>query len=148
MAEFELIDEAIIDAKPETVYKALIEGGIRYKMNAETRRIQGSAADQIGALIEIRVRGRFPINWTIKTVEVKENELWCTRYVGGVFRGEGTWKLEAIGDNTKVSYYWHTRPSGLLRILAPFVNVPKQHHELMKSGFKSLKEYIKDKTSS
>jgi len=103
MAKFDIIDEAIINAKPEIVYKALLEGGLRYKLHAEAKLIEGRAADQLGALTEITVSGRFPIKWTIKTVEVKKNELWRTEYVGGAFRGEGLWKLEAIGDKTKVS---------------------------------------------
>jgi len=148
MAKFDIIDEAIINAKPDIVYKALLGGGLRYKLRAEAKLLEGRAADQLGALTEITVPGRFPIKWTIKTVELIKNELWRTEYVGGAFRGEGLWTLEAIGENTKVSYHWRTRPCGLLRILAPFINIPKQHSALMKAGFASLNEYVKQKDRS
>jgi hypothetical protein len=70
--------------------------------------------------------------------------MWHTQYIGA-FRGEAIWKLEAIDGNTKISYHWRTSPSGLLlRILAPLINIPKQHSNIMKKFFTSLNEYIKE----
>jgi len=142
MAKFDVLDEVIINAKPDIVYKAILSGAFR-GTGADFKLLEGSNSYQLGALTEITLPGRFPVKFTIKTVEIKENELWRTQYVGGAFRGEGLWRLEPIDGNTKVSYHWRARPSGLLsRFLATFINIPKHHSATMKKAFASLNDYI------
>ena len=149
MAEFDVFDEAIINAKPDVVYKALLSGAAHHKVNTKTKLREGSAQDQLGALTEITLPSGFPIKFTAKTVEVRKNELWRTQYVEGAFRGEGVWKFEAVDGNTKISFHWRASPSTLLlRILAPLVNIPKQHSALMKKLFASLNEYVKEEEHS
>jgi len=149
MAKFDVFDEAIINAKPDIVYKALLSGAALQRVNAKTELLEGSAAEQLGALTEITLPSGFPIKFTVKTVEVKKNELWRTQYVEGAFRGEGVWKFEAVDGNTKISFHWCASPSTLLlRILALLVNIPKQHSALMKKLFASLNEYVKEQEHS
>ena len=152
MPEYDVIDEAIIYAKPDVVYEALLaeySGKTNWWMpHVEAKPREGGAVDQPGALIDLTVHHRGTTKFTVKTIETKKNELWHLQYVEGAFRGEGTWKLEAIDGNTKVSYRWRCRPSGLLRILAPFINIPKGHSEVMKVGFAGLNEYIKKSVES
>ena len=150
MAEWDVFDEAIINAKPDVVYKALV---VEYsgktdwwKSRVESKLREGRAVDRPGALLDITVHGGMSIKFTTKTVEVKKNELWRSEYVEGHFRGEGVWKLEAVDRNTRLSYHWSCRPSGLLmRILGPLVNIPKGHSEVVKVGFAALSEYLKKK---
>jgi len=148
MAEYDVFDEAIIDAKPETVYEALLaeySGKTNWWLPyVESKLREGNTVDQTSALLDITVHGTMAIRFTTKTVEIKKNELWRSEYVGGAFRGEGIWKLEAANGNTKLSYRWHCRPARLLlRILAPIVNIPKSHSKVMKAGFAALNEYLK-----
>ena len=151
MAEWDVLDEAIISAKPDVVYKALIaeySGKTDWwKSRVESKLREGRAVDRPGALLDITVHGGgMSMKFTTKTVEVKKNELWRSDYVGGCFRGEGVWKLEAVDGNTKLSYHWRCRPSGfLMRILGPLVNVPKGHSEVVKVGFAALSEYLEKK---
>ena len=145
MAKFDVLDEVTINAKPDVVWKALLSGAIRRGMGGEFKLLKGSKTYQLGALTEITLPSRFPVKFTTKTVEIKENELWRTQYVGGVFRGEGVWRLEPIDGNTKVSFHWRARPSGLLsRFIATFMDIPKHHSAMMKKAFASLNEYINE----
>jgi len=157
VAEYDVTDEAIIYAKPAIVYKALkteYSGETNWWMPYfEAKPREGGAVDQPGALIDLTVHNtkitKMSIKFTAKTDTTKKNELWHVQYVEGVFRGEGTWKLEAINGNTKVSFRWRCRPSGLLlRMLAPFMNIPKGHSNVMKLGFAGLNEYIKKSVES
>ena len=148
MAKYDVTDEAIINAEPDIVFSALLAeyaGKTSWWMPSLSAKIRkGDSADQLDTLIDITVHGKFPIKFTIKTVEVKKNELLRYEYVEGAWRGEGLWKLEAKDGKTKLSYRWRASPSGLLlRIMAPFVNVPKAHSDVMKAGFDGLNEHLK-----
>lgn len=139
MAKYDVIDEAIINAKPNVVYEALLveySGKTNWWMPLlEAKLREGSAPDQLGTLLEITVHGKMPTKFIMKTIETKKNELWCLQYVEGPLRGEGEWRLEAINGNTKISYNLRTHSSGLLiRILATFINIPKAHSEVWKAG--------------
>ncbi|MFC2024088.1 hypothetical protein ACFLTJ_00695 [Chloroflexota bacterium] len=152
MAEYDVIDDAIIYAKPDVVYEALLaeySGKTNWWVpHVEAKPREGGAVDQPGALIDLTVYHRGTTKFSVKTIETKKNELWHLQYVEGDFRGKGIRKLKAIDGNTKVSYHWHCRPSRLLRILAPFINIPRGHSEVMKLGFAGLNEYIKKRGES
>jgi hypothetical protein len=144
MAKFDVYDEAIINAKPEIVYEIIMSGVIYDRLGAKRDRIKGNAADEPGTVTEITLPGRVPTSFMVETVEVKKNEMWRTQYIGGAFRGEGTWKLESIDGSTKISYHWRTSPSGLMvRLLAPLINISKRHSVIMQAYFADLNEYIK-----
>ncbi|MFC1984093.1 hypothetical protein ACFLVO_03685 [Chloroflexota bacterium] len=87
MTEYDVFDDAIINAKPDVVYKAILSGTAHNRVNAKTKLREGSAAEQLGSLIEITLPSEFPIKFTVQTVDVKKNELWSTQYVEGAFRG-------------------------------------------------------------
>jgi ribosome-associated toxin RatA of RatAB toxin-antitoxin module len=152
MAEYDVTDEVIINASPDVVYQALMaeySGKADWMPNFEVKQRGEGAVDQPGALLDLTLHGRFDLKFTAKTVKTKKNESWEFEYVEGAFRGEGLWKLEAAGEDTKVSFRWHCRPGTLLvKIMSPFVNVPKSHSEFMKAGFASLNEYVRKNAES
>ena len=80
MAEYDVIDEVIINARPEVVYEALLaeySGKTNWWMpHVETKLCEGRTVDQPGALLEITVHVRMPIRFTTKTIETKKNEFW------------------------------------------------------------------------
>lgn len=149
MAKYDITDEAIINADPDVVFSALLaelEGKTSWWMPKQSSKLRtGDAADQIGALIDVTVHGKPSTKFTEKTSDVKKNELLRYQYVEGPFRGEGLWKFKAIEGKTKLSYRWRADLAGglLLRIMAPFVNVPKAHSDVIKAGFEGIKEHLK-----
>ena len=153
MAEFNVIDEGIINAESSDVYEALLaeySGKTNWWMPyVESRLIEGNNLSEPGALLDITVHGTMNIRFTTKTIETINGELWRSQYVGGAFRGEGIWKLETANVNTKLSYHWHVRPYGLLlQIISFIVNIPKRHSDVIKKGFAALNEYLKSQGTS
>ncbi|MCP3989457.1 MAG: hypothetical protein GY724_10305 [Actinomycetia bacterium] len=60
------------------------------------------------------VRGHWVVPFTTETVEVSHNGLIRVRYVGGAFRGMGTWTFTDLDDgSTEIAYRWprSTRPT-------------------------------------
>jgi hypothetical protein len=147
MAEYDVTDEAIINAKPDVVYEALLaeySGKTHWWMPfLEVKLLEGSAPDELGALIEVSAHDKVTTKFVMKTIETKKNELWRLQYLEGIWLGEGLWKLEAVNGNTKISYRFHGRPSRLLiRILATFINMPKSHSKIWKAGYAALNKYV------
>jgi hypothetical protein len=148
MAKYDILDEAIIDAEPAVVYNALIEeteGKTNWWMPYVSLTMRsGDSADQVGAVFEITVNRKPPAKFIARVVEVKKDELMRCQFIEGAVRGEGLWKLEPKDGKTKLSYRWRASPAGLLlRILAPLINMPKGHSDVMQACFKQLNEHLK-----
>ena len=147
MAKYDVTDETIIDASPEVVYNAIIDemdGKTSWWLpHRSTKLREGDSYGEVGALLDSTVHGKLPIKFTTKTVEVNKNEMIRVNYVGGALIGEGLWKFESLEGKTKLSYRWRTSPSGLLlRIIAPLLPFEKNHSDVMKAGFNSLKRNL------
>ena len=108
MAKYDVTNEAIIEASPDIVYNALIEGSIIKCLPLTAKRRTGCSYDEVGALTDISFHDR-PIKYTEETVEDRKNEMIRIKYVKGAFRGEGLWKLEEINGKTKLSFRWRVR---------------------------------------
>ncbi len=145
MAKYDITSEAIINAGPDVVYNAMIDGSITKWMPLSAKRRTGASYDEVGALTDITFHDR-PIKYTEETVESKKNEIIRIKYVKGAFRGEGLWKLEGIDGKTKLSFRWRVRHSEMfLRIMAPFVPVEKRHSDVMTAAFDGFKKYLEQK---
>ena len=149
----DVTDEALIDASPDVVYRAVVDehdGKTNWWTPYHSMELrEGDSYGEVGALLDntVRVRGRFPIRFTTRTVEVEQNERIRVEYVGGAFRGEALWKFEGVNGKTRLRLRWRTSPSGVLRALAPFLPVEKSHSDTMKVGFENLSAFL-DRTRS
>ena len=145
MAKYDITNEAIIDASPDVVYNAMIDGSIIKWLPLSAKRRTGSSYDEVGALTDITFHDR-PIKYTEETVEAKKNEMIRIKYVKGAFRGEGLWNFEEIDGKTKLSFKWRVRHSEVfLHIIAPFVPVEKRHADVMKVVFDGFNKYFEQK---
>jgi ribosome-associated toxin RatA of RatAB toxin-antitoxin module len=150
MTKYDVIDEAIIDASPGSVYNAVIEvyeGKNNWWMpHLSSRLCKGSSCRDIGSLYNVTVHGIPPITFTTKTVETRTNEMIGVNYIDGAFIGEGLWTFEDLDGKTKMVFRWRTSPNSvLLRMVAPFYPIAKSHSVVMRSGFKKLKRYLEHK---
>lgn len=148
MAWLDVTDQAILAATPEDVFAALVDehndrsAWWRPHLCAEHR--SGGSYDTVGSLEDntVAVHGRWPIKFTTQTVEARHDEFIRVAYVDGAFRGEGLWTIEPLGIATRLTYRWHVRPSGALRLLAPFLPIAKSHSETMSACFDGLGRYV------
>jgi len=151
MVKYDITDEAIINASPDVVFKAVRDeacGKTSWWMpHLSLKPRKESICGTIGALTDVTVHGKRPIKFTSKTVEIKMNEMIKGIYVEGALRGENLWKFKDLGGKTKVSVRWRTKPSGLLlRILAPFLPIEKNHSDVMQAGFDNLNKFLEQKS--
>jgi len=147
MAKYDVTDEAIINASPDVVYKAVIDeydGKTSWWMpHLSSKLREGDSGGKVGALFDLTVHGKRPIKFTAKVVKAKNNEMIRVNYVEGALKGEGLWRFESLEGKTKLSFRWRTSPSGLLmRILAPFLPIEKNHSDVMKAGFNNLNKFL------
>jgi len=149
MVKYDVTDEAIINASPDVVFNAIKDehdGRTSWWMPHLSAKLrEGDSYGKVGTLVDntVGVHGKFPIRFTTKTVEVKNNEMIRVDYVKGAFRGEGLWKFESLEGKTKLSYRWRTSPSGLIfRIISPFLPVKKSHSDTMKTGYDNLNKFL------
>ncbi len=145
---YNITDEAVIDAKIDDVYKAVIDendGKTSWWMpHRSSKLLKGDTWGKVGSVNNITVNSKPPIQFTQKTVEVENKKLVRVVYLKGAFKGEGLWKFEDLGDKTKLSYRWKASPAGfiLLRILVYLFPMEKGHSKTMKEGFNNLNQFL------
>lgn len=151
MSEIDAVDEAIIDADPATVARAIEDESMGkshwWLPSLEMEPHRDIPPSQVGGLVDTIVHGtRVPVRWTNKTVQVTENTV-RVEMIAGAFRGEGIWTFEPVDGKTRLRYRWRARPSGwLLKLFARFIDIEQVHHNVMKAGFEGLNQYLKHPT--
>ena len=150
MLEIDCTDEAIIDADPATVLKAIADesmGKTHWWLPCWEGKPRGDIPyDQVSGMIDVTVHKGPTVRFTLKTVEVTENRL-RVEVVGGDFRGEGIWTFEPVDGKTRARFRWHVRPTGLigfmLRFAPPEERAGRSHREVMKAGFEGLNQHLR-----
>jgi uncharacterized protein YndB with AHSA1/START domain len=148
MAKIDVIDEAIIDAKPEIVFNALLdefEGAKNWWMPDWEAKIRGHIPfRQVGGIIDITVHRIGTPKWKARSVEIVPNKLLKADFFEGDFIGSGEWNLEQLNGKTKVSFRFNIETNRFLySMMYPLVK--RIHSGVMKNGFKSLNIYLKKK---
>jgi hypothetical protein len=149
MPRINVVDEAIIDSPPITVYKTFLNewSGITdwWMPFLECKPFENMRIDHEGARFEITVHPKSRMKKTKFSSTVKKlNE---AKYIemelaGGV---NGTMKItfEPINEKTKIQANFDVRMDGFLpTILNPFINIGKMHSEVMQNGFKACNNYL------
>jgi uncharacterized protein YndB with AHSA1/START domain len=150
MPKYELVDEAVIDAPPILVYKAVLDeyaGVTHWFMPLIEYKPRGNAPVREGTTVDaiINPKSRTKIKCSTKVTKLVEGKLIEEEYAGD-FVGTGGWTFEPTDGKTKLKQYQNTRTTKLLfSIVASFVNVEKGHSETMQKGFKSLNSYLSKK---
>jgi uncharacterized protein YndB with AHSA1/START domain len=134
----DVTNRAQIDAPPDAVFRAIVDehdGKTSWWTPHHSMELrEGNSYGEAGALLDntVRVRGRFPIRFTTRTVEVEDAKMIRIEYVEGAFRGEARWTFESVAGKTELSQRWQTTPVGMLRNLAPFL--PRREESLGHDG--------------
>ena len=146
LAKYDVLDEALLKHKIDIVYNAVLSefaGKTSWWMpHVQIKAHNNKLPSQIGALFDLSIP-KTPVKFTAKVVDYIENELFRVEYVSGVFSGEGAWEFKEQNGETKVKFRWQVSPSSLLmKIMAVFMNVPKNHSKTMKAGFDNLQRHL------
>jgi hypothetical protein len=150
MSEIDVVDRAIIDADPSTVYEALLDevrGSTDWWVPYWQAKPRGNKpVGQVGTVIDITVRHGGTTRLTAKATEIVEYKSMRLEFIGGDFVGEGEWSFEPANGGTEISLRWKVRPNRLLtKLVSRFLDIGKLHSEVMQAGFKGLNEYLKRK---
>lgn len=146
MPQFDVIDEAIIDAPLDAVYGAFVD-----EMNGKTswwaphhtfRLLSGGSFDSVGAKLESMVRTKWPVRYTTETVEAVPGDHIHVRYIAGSFRGDADWTFENVDGKTRIGCRWQTTAAGSLRLMAQFLPVAKSHSAVTVAGFEKLQIFL------
>lgn len=142
-----VVDEAIIDADPSSVFKALIDevnGRTSWwKPSLEAKPRGGKPFGQVGSVIDITVHRPSTPKITARLTEVIEGKFMVWEDFEGDFLGKEEWTFEPIASGrTRVVSRWDVVPDrSLYRILGSFI-LGRTHSGVMRAGFEGLKRYV------
>jgi hypothetical protein len=149
MPRINVVDEAIIDSPPITVYNALLNeySGITdwWMPYLECKPKANMKIDHEGAVFDITVHPNSRTKRTKFSSVVKKltkGKLIELALSGGV-NGIMKITLGPVNDKTKIQAHFDVRMDGLLpSLLNPFVNIGKMHSDVMQNGFRACNEYL------
>jgi hypothetical protein len=151
MPKFDVIDEALVDAQPMVVYRAILDE-------------YSGVTNWWKPTLEFKLRGNIPVNWEgaicdltghesgmtakfcVKMTKIVEGKSIELEYSGD-FIGTGKWTFEPMDGQTKASYQINIKTNKLVfSLIAPFMKNPaKPHSTMMQKGFKALNSYLSKK---
>lgn len=150
MPRIDVTDEAIIDASPMVVYKAVFReyGGVTHWMMPYFEpKLKGDIPiDHEGAIFDVTLRYGGTAKFSAKLTKIVEPKSVEEEYEGD-FVGTGKWIFEPTENGkTKVQFRVNLRTNRLLfSLVSPFVNMEKRHSDVMQKVFKALNSYLSKK---
>jgi hypothetical protein len=105
--------------------------------------------DQIGGTIDITVHPRgdswapFTPRFSSRVTAIEPSRRLQADLFDGTFEGTIEWRLEPLGDQTRVEVEFRVRTSGVIpSLLALVVNMGERHSETMQRGFAGLARHL------
>jgi uncharacterized protein YndB with AHSA1/START domain len=155
MGGYDIVDEKVIDASPDTVWHAVISefrGARRWWTPHVTFKPGSTPIDQVGgeAHATIHTRGEqnrgLRLRFTARTRSVVPGKKLVADYVAGAFRGTGTFSVAPVDSGkTKLTMRWQARPTGWVRILSKVVNIGKEHSRTSQEALGNLATLVRDR---
>jgi uncharacterized protein YndB with AHSA1/START domain len=140
------IDEITIPCPLSDVWPVLadVAGYPRWWPKSLGIRVVGAGVDLIGTEVEMCPSGGRPFRCRVEAVDVPSRIRM--RYVGGFIEGVGEWRLEPLGQQTRVSYRLDARANGLLVFcLGKLIDLAGAHSRSMQEILKNLRHVLDQK---
>lgn len=102
----------------------------------------GDSFESAGAKLESTLRTKWPVNYTIETVESLPGDRIHVRYIAGSFRGEADWTFREVDGKTRIGCRWQTTPAGSLRVPARFLPVARSHSQVTVASSEKLQALL------
>jgi hypothetical protein len=150
MPKADATDEAVIDAPPLVVYKAVLDeyaGRTMLWMPFVEIKSKGNIAmDCEGGICDVITRSHgLSGKFTDKVTKLEEGKLIALELAGDLV-GTETWAFEPIGEKTKVTIHWIGGTNTILfALLGPFVSVNKVHSEITQKALAALGSHLSKK---
>jgi hypothetical protein len=151
MPKIDSINDAVIDAPPMVVYKALLNevaGVTHWWMPYMEFKLRGDIPiDHEGAIYDATISptSRMNAKFSAKLTKIVEGKL-IEEEVAGCFIGTASWTFEPTDGKTKAQLRLNVRTNGILySLFSPFVDYKKNHSDIMEKGFKALNSYLSKK---
>ncbi len=148
--DFDVNDEAFIDADPLTVFHALVNevrGDTQWwRPHFEAKPRDPELFGQVGSVVDVQIRWILRPRFSAKVREVEAGRLFRVEFFQGAFIGSGNWSFEPAEQGTHVQFRWAVR-SNLWRysLAAPFVDLGAIHSKVVRAGFEGLQEYVRER---
>jgi hypothetical protein len=149
MLEIDAEDSALIDADPAAVRRAIVDeaaGRTHWWSPYWEATPRGDIPpDRVGGMYDVVVHSGVTVRFTARVVEISEAHL-RVEYIGGAYRGTGTWDFEPEHGKTRLRFRWRVQPKGwlswLLRLSPSSAREARSHHAVMNAGFAGLNRYL------
>ena len=153
MPKLDVLTEAVIDASPMMVYKAVLNeysGVTHWWMPYLGFKLKGNIPiDNEGATFDstINPTRRMKAKSSEKVTKIVQAKSIEIEFAGD-FVGTEEWTFEptADGKKTMVKHHWNGRTNRLLfSLVSPFVSMEKMNTDYTQKGFKALNSYLNKK---
>jgi len=136
-------DEITIQAPVGEVWPVLadVEGYPRWWPRSLGVRVWSTGGEVLGTEVEMRPSGGRSFVCRVEAVKVPTRIRM--RYGGGFIEGFGEWRLEPLGEQTRVSYQLEVQAHGwLVFCLGKVMNLAGVHSRSMQEVLKNLKHVL------
>jgi ribosome-associated toxin RatA of RatAB toxin-antitoxin module len=148
MAKIDVTDEAIIDAPPMEVYKAILDvyaGTTHLFMPALESKVRGDKPVVCeGAICDVIGHSHgLTTKFSVKVTKAEKGKS-IDLELGGDFLGNENWTFEPVENgktNVKLRFVGKTNRI-LFSILSPFVSAGKEHSKTIQYGLKACNSYL------
>jgi len=151
MPNYDVVDEAVIDADISIVFKAMLDANNYSKWwmpHVEEKIRRGEKILRKGSVVDIKVHRIGTLTFAGRIIDIIDNKSIKLDYFEGDFIGTCEYTFESINGKTKIRFRWEVRSNRfLLKMLSIFApkSFPKGHSEVMQLGFKGLNHYLTQK---
>ncbi|MFI9642526.1 SRPBCC domain-containing protein [Micromonospora sp. NPDC051925] len=155
MHKYDIIDEAVVAAAPESVWEALVEelrGAARWWVPHNTFAAGSVPPDQVGGETEVTVHpkgvdgGGPKLRFTARTTAVEPHRRLAADYVSGVFLGTCEFLLRPLDDGrTLIAMHFQADPKGFVRMLSKVADIGAQHSSATQAAFANLDALLADR---
>ena len=149
--EFDVHDEALIDADPMTVFHALVDevrGVTRWwRPHFEAKPRNPDQFGQVGSIVDVQIRWIVRPRFSARVREAEAGRRFRVEFFRGAFVGKGDWSFEPAGEGTHVQFHWLVRSNQWRYSLAsPFVDFGAIHTKVVQAGFKGLNAHVREQS--
>jgi uncharacterized protein YndB with AHSA1/START domain len=144
-----VVTEAIIDAPPGVVYKAVLDeyaGAAHWGVPYKDAKIKDGSPIGVNMVSDVTVLGPMGMKggFTFKVTKVEEGKLIYGEYLTGDFKGSEEFTFEPVDGKTRIRLKWKAQPNRLLvSLLAPMAK--KIHSTNAQEEFGLLNKYVGQK---